>query len=50
MKRSAEAGEPAAQYRLGKLHEKGLGVPRDFAQARKWTEVSGQWRKHPRDA
>lgn len=38
MKRSADAGEPAAQYRLGKLHEKGLGVPRDYAAARKWTE------------
>ena len=38
MKRSAEAGEPAAQYRLGKLHEKGLGVPRDLTLARKWTE------------
>ena len=38
MKRSADAGEPAAQYRLGKLHEKGLGVPRDLSLARKWTE------------
>ena len=38
MKRAANAGEPAAQYRLGKLHEKGLGVPRDLSLARKWTE------------
>ena len=38
MRQAAERGEPAAQYRLGKLHEKGLGVPRDLTQARRWTE------------
>ncbi|MEL6567966.1 MAG: peptidoglycan-binding protein [Pseudomonadota bacterium] len=35
---SARNGLPMAQYRLSKLHEKGLGVPRDLAAARRWTE------------
>ncbi|MCI4643962.1 MAG: peptidoglycan-binding protein [Hyphomonadaceae bacterium] len=35
---SAEQGLPVAQYRLSKLHEKGLGLPRDLAAARQWTE------------
>ena len=35
---SARQGLPAAQYRLSKLHEQGLGVPRDLAAARSWTE------------
>ncbi len=35
---AAEKGLPAAQYRMAKLHERGIGVPRDFAEARAWTE------------
>ncbi|MEL6957159.1 MAG: tetratricopeptide repeat protein, partial [Pseudomonadota bacterium] len=35
---SAQKGLPIAQYRLSKLHEKGLGVPRDLAASRRWTE------------
>jgi localization factor PodJL len=35
---AAEQGLPAAQYRMAKLHERGIGVPRDFAEARAWTE------------
>lgn len=35
---AAQKGLPAAQYRLAKLHERGIGVPRDFAEARAWTE------------
>ncbi|MEM9740227.1 MAG: peptidoglycan-binding protein [Pseudomonadota bacterium] len=35
---SAGNGLPIAQYRLSKLHEKGLGVARDLAAARRWTE------------
>lgn len=35
---AAQQGLPAAQYRLAKLHERGIGVPRDFADARAWTE------------
>ena len=35
---AAEKGLPAAQYRMAKLHERGIGVPRDFAEARTWTE------------
>lgn len=42
VRQAAEAGEPAAQYRLAKLHEKGLGVPRDLAMARQWTERAAQ--------
>lgn len=38
MRRAAEGGEIIAQYRYGKLHEKGLGVPRDLSLARQWTE------------
>ena len=38
IRRAAEQDLPAAQYRLAKLHEKGLGVPRDLAMARQWTE------------
>lgn len=36
--RAAQQGLPAAQYRMAKLHERGIGVPRDFAEARAWTE------------
>ena len=35
---AAQQGLPAAQYRLAKLHERGIGVPRDFTEARAWTE------------
>ena len=35
---AASQGLPAAQYRLAKLHERGIGVPRDFTEARAWTE------------
>jgi len=35
---SARKGLPVAQYRLAKLHEKGLGVARDLSAARRWTE------------
>ncbi|MEL6724944.1 MAG: peptidoglycan-binding protein [Pseudomonadota bacterium] len=38
VRRAAEQGLPAAQYRLAKLHERGIGVPRDFTEARAWTE------------
>lgn len=42
VRRAAEAGEPSAQYRLAKLHEKGLGVPRDLSMAREWTEKAAE--------
>ncbi len=38
IRKSAGQGLAPAQYRLAKLHEKGLGVSRDLAEARKWTE------------
>jgi localization factor PodJL len=40
IRRSANQGFPAAQYRLAKLHEKGEGVAREVGEARKWTERS----------
>ncbi len=39
---AAEAGLPAAQYRMAKLHEKGLGVARDLTEARRWTEQAAR--------
>lgn len=42
IRRAADAGMPAAQYRLAKLHEKGIGVPRDLAQARAFTEKAAR--------
>ena len=32
----AEGGVPDAQFMLGALYEKGLGVPQDFTEALKW--------------
>ena len=34
--KSAEAGLAPAQYRLGSIYEKGLGVPHDMAKAQEW--------------
>jgi localization factor PodJL len=42
VRKSAEQGLAAAQYRLGKLHEKGLGVARDLSEARRWTEMAAK--------
>jgi len=42
VRRAARQGLPAAQYRLAKLHERGIGVPRDFIEARNWTEKAAQ--------
>ncbi len=42
IRRSADQGQPAAQYRLAKLHERGLGVPRDLVAAREWTQRSAR--------
>jgi localization factor PodJL len=38
IRRAANQGFPPAQYRLAKMHERGEGVPRDIAEARRWTE------------
>lgn len=35
---SARSGLPIAQYRLSKLYENGTGLPRDIAEARRWTD------------
>jgi hypothetical protein len=39
----ARGGDAEAQYQLGILYERGLGVPRDFASAQRWyREAAGQ--------
>lgn len=38
MKKAADKGLAAAQYRLAKLYERGEGAPADIAAARTWTE------------
>lgn len=37
MRRAADNGLAAAQYRMGKLYERGEGVPRSIKESRKWT-------------
>jgi TPR repeat protein len=32
----AEKGYPKAQFRMGWIHERGIGVPQDYAKARAW--------------
>lgn len=32
----AERGYPKAQFRMGWIHERGIGVPQDYAKARTW--------------
>lgn len=39
---AAKSGLAPAQYRLSKLHETGLGVPKDLSLARKWTESAAR--------
>lgn len=36
VKKAAEAGDPASQTQLGVLYARGIGVPRDKAEAVKW--------------
>ncbi len=38
MRQAAERGLPIAQYRMGKIYEDGILVPKDEAAARRWTE------------
>lgn len=38
LRRAAEQGVPAAQYRYAKLLEAGEGVPQNLEEARRWTE------------
>ena len=40
IKRSAEEGDPSSQYTLGSLYQAGAYVPRDYAQAFKWYQLS----------
>ena len=39
---AAENGLAIAEHRLAKLHEEGLGVPRDLGEARVWTERAAE--------
>src|SRR5262245_1479133 len=36
----ATAGNPAAQFNLGRLYQQGYGVPKDAAIARRWFELA----------
>ncbi|MEN0652749.1 MULTISPECIES: peptidoglycan-binding protein [Hyphobacterium] len=40
MRRAAEQGVPAAQYRYAKMLERGEGVTADLEEARRWTEMA----------
>ena len=40
----AEAGDAAAQYNLGVLYDRGLGVEQDYAKARSWYEKAAKQR------
>jgi localization factor PodJL len=42
MKKAAQKGLPSAEYRLAKLHERGMGVPKDLTLARQWTEKAAK--------
>jgi localization factor PodJL len=42
MRKSATKGLPIAQYGLAKLHEKGMGVPKDLFLARDWTQKAAE--------
>jgi TPR repeat protein len=37
-RKSADQGDPWAQQHLSEMYEEGLGVPRDPAEARKWSD------------
>ncbi len=39
---AAEQGDSTAQYRLGTLYSKGLGVPQNYAQAARWFRRASQ--------
>ena len=47
LRRAAEQGVPAAQYRYGKLLETGEGVAEDAAAALRWTERGRPSRPSP---
>lgn len=38
LRKSAEAGDATAQYRLGLLYDEGSGVPQSSVQAKEWVE------------
>ncbi|WP_018998071.1 peptidoglycan-binding protein [Hirschia maritima] len=42
MRKAADQGLAAAQYRMGKLYERGEGVPRSIKESRKWTTLAAE--------
>ena len=40
LRKSAEAGDTSAQYRLGLLYGEGNGIPQDSLQAKEWFEMA----------
>ena len=47
LKLSAEQKYPEAQFKLGQIHRKGRGVPRDYKQALEWYELAAN-QGHPK--
>lgn len=39
-RKAAEQGFAEAQYNLGFMYEKGMGVPQDYVQAHKWFNLA----------
>lgn len=46
--RGAEQGDPAAQYLLGLMYDKGRGVPQDAVLAHKWLILAARANRAPR--
>jgi uncharacterized protein len=42
VRKSAEAGNASAQYRLGLLYDGGVGVPQNYRQAKEWFEKAAK--------
>ena len=42
LRKSAEAGDASAQFRLGQLYDEGTGVPQDYGQAMEWFEKAAK--------
>ena len=42
LKKAAERGEPNAQYHLGDIYRKGLGVQKSNAEAVKWFRLAAK--------
>jgi uncharacterized protein len=46
LKPLADKGNPEAQEKIGRLYERGMGVPKDFTQAESWYRKAAE-QGHP---